>query len=98
MYSPSPARGDQPGADVAIEAQRFVLGEHEHAPQVGVNAIGKGDVDDAVQAAERNGRLGAVARQRPQPFALTSCEEHSDGVAHVDMDLTPGTAKERAKV
>ena len=89
MYSPSPIRGDQPGADVAIEAQRFVLRQHEDAPQIAVDAVGKGDVDNAVEAAERNGGLGAVARQRPQPFALTSGEQHSDGVAHVGHGLDP---------
>ena len=57
-------------ADVAVEAQRFVLREDEHAPQVAVDAIGKRDVDDAVDAAEGHGGLGAVARERPEPLAL----------------------------
>ena len=50
-------------ADMAIERQRLVLGEDVDAAQVGIDAVGEGDVDDAVDAAEGHGRLGAVARQ-----------------------------------
>ena len=39
-------------ADVAVEAQRFVLRENENAAQIAVEAIGKRDVDDAIDAAE----------------------------------------------
>ena len=56
--------GDDAGpafADVAIEGERLVLGEDVNVAQVGVDAVGEGDVDDAVLAAERNGRLGAIA-------------------------------------
>jgi hypothetical protein len=59
------------------------LRENENAPEVGIDAIGKGDVDDAIESAKRNGGLGAVACKRPQALALASCEEYSDGVAHV---------------
>ena len=69
-------------ADVAVEAQRFVLRENEHTPQVAVDAIGERDVDDAINAAEGNGGLGAVSRQRPEPLALPACQENTDGVAH----------------
>ena len=72
-----------PCSDVASEAERFVLREHKNAMQAGIYAIGKCDVDDAVESAERNGGLGAVARQGPQALALTSGEKYSNGVAHI---------------
>jgi len=37
------------------------LRENENAAEVGIDAIGKGDVNDAIGGAERNGGLGAVA-------------------------------------
>ena len=77
-------------ANVTIEAERFVLSEYKNATQIGVDAIGKGDVDDAVQAAKRHGRLGAIARQRPQSFTLASSEKYSDGFAHIGHGRTPG--------
>ena len=67
---------------MAVEAERFVLREDENAPQVAVDAIGERDVDDAVDAAEGNGGLGAVPRQRPEPLALPAGQEDTDGVAH----------------
>jgi hypothetical protein len=59
------------------------LREHKDAAEVGVDAIGESDVNDAIESAKGNGGLGAVARERPQAFALASCKEYSDGVAHV---------------
>ena len=73
-------------ADVAVQAERFVLRENEDAAQVAVDAVGERDVDDAVDAAEGNGGLGAVARQRPQPLALAAGQQNADGVAHQGHD------------
>jgi hypothetical protein len=72
-----------PGADMAVQAQGFVLGEHEDTAQIRVDAIRKRDVNDAVESAERNGGLGAVASERPQTLALASGKEYSDGIPHV---------------
>ena len=69
-------------ADVAIEAEGFVLRQDEDAAQIAIDAIGKGDVDDAVDAAEGHGGLGAVARERPQPLALAARQQNADGIAH----------------
>ena len=57
-------------ADVAVQAERLVLREDEDAAQVAVDAIGKRDVDDAVDAAERErrawrGRGSAAKAARP---------------------------------
>ena len=61
-------------ADVPVERERFVLRQDEYAAQIAVDAVGKGDIDDAINAAERHGGLGAVARQRPQPLALSASQ------------------------
>src|SRR5207237_9533126 len=51
-------------ADVAVQRKRLVLGKNVDAAQVGVNAIGERDVDDAVDATEGDSRLGPVPGQR----------------------------------
>jgi len=61
----------------------FVLREYENAAEIRIDAIGERDVDDAIESAKRNGRLGAVASQGPQPFALASGKKYNDGIAHI---------------
>ena len=70
-------------ANVAAEAQGFVLGESENATQAGVDAIGKRDIDDAIERAEGDGGFGAIAGERPEAFALAPGEKNSNGIAHV---------------
>ena len=85
-------------AHVAVEAEGLVLGEDEDAAQVAVDAIGQRDVDDAVDAAEGHGGLGAVARERPQALALAAGQQDTDGIAHQGHgpDILTATAS-RAK-
>jgi hypothetical protein len=33
---------------MTVKAECFVLREDEHAPQIGIDAVGQGDVNDAV--------------------------------------------------
>jgi len=49
-------------ADVAVEAERLVLREDVDVAQVRVDAVGEGDVDDAILTAEGDGGFGAIAR------------------------------------
>ena len=44
-------------ADVAVERERLVLGEDVDVAQIGVDAVGEGDVDDAVLSGEGDGGL-----------------------------------------
>jgi len=74
LVTAEPGERRPPGANMPVEAECLVLRQHKHPPQIGIDAVGKRDVDDAVQPAERHRRLGAVAGQRPQAFALTSGE------------------------
>jgi hypothetical protein len=60
-------------ADMAIEAERLVLGHDEDLAQAGVDAVGERDVDDAVMAAKWHGGLGAVAREGEKPFSGAAC-------------------------
>src|SRR6267154_2759568 len=76
-------------ANVPVQAQRFVLGQNEDAPQIRIDAIGKRDVDDAIQPAERHRRLRPIARQRPQSFALPSGQEYPNGILHVGHSRPP---------
>ena len=69
-------------ADMAIEAEGFVLRENEHTAQVAVEAVREGDVDDAVNGAKGHGGLGAIARQRPQALALAASQEHANRIFH----------------
>ena len=52
--------------DVPVQADGLVLGQHEDLAEVGVDAVREGEVDDPVDPAERDRRLGPVARQRLQ--------------------------------
>jgi len=70
--------------DVAIQAESLVLGEHENPAKAAINAVGQGDVDDPVDTAEGDGRLGAVSRERPQPFPLPSGENHRDSLLDIE--------------
>ena len=65
-------------ADVLIEFQGLVLGEDAHGVDVGIHAVGKGKVDDAVLTAKGNGRFGGVLRQDLEPAALAAGQEHRD--------------------
>ena len=66
------------GANVAVELQRLVLGEDAHGVDAGVGAVGQGEVNDAVLAAEGYGGLGHIAGQHIQAAALPPCQEHCD--------------------
>src|SRR5262249_23627828 len=68
--------------DVAIQAHRLVLREHENPPQAAVEAVGEREIDDAVDTTERHGRLGPVARQRAEPRSLSSCQNDGQDILH----------------
>src|SRR5437764_14398297 len=69
-------------ADVAIKGQGLILSQDVNAAQIGVDAVGKGDINDAVNAAEGHGRLGAVARERIEPLSSSSSQQNSERVFH----------------
>src|SRR5712691_1300556 len=66
--------GRPAGANVAVQAEGLVLSKNEDAAEIRINAVRERDVDDAVERAERNGGLGAIASKRPQAVGLASGE------------------------
>ena len=55
--------------NVPVQGEGFVLGEDVDATQIRVDAVGEGDVDDAVVAAEGNRGFCPIASQGKKPFA-----------------------------
>ena len=64
------------GADVAVQLQGAVLGEHAHGVDAGVDAVGQGKVNDAVLPAEWDGGLGHLAGEGVEPAALSARQQH----------------------
>ena len=69
-------------ADVAVQGEGLVLRQDVNPAQVGINAVGKGYVDNAVNSAEGHGGFGAVAREGVEPFAGPSSQQDSQCVFH----------------
>ena len=69
-------------ADVPVQRQRLVLRQDVHPTQIGVDAVGKGDVDDAVLPAKGNRRLGPITRQRKKPFARSARQKYAQSIFH----------------
>ena len=69
------------GLDLARQVQDLA--------QVGIDAIGESDVNDAIKSAERHGGFRAVASERPKAFALASGKEYDDGIPHIGHWLPP---------
>ena len=56
-------------ANMAIEGQGFVLRENVNPSQIGVDAVGKRNVDDAIDAAEGDSGFCAIAGEGIQSFS-----------------------------
>ena len=65
-------------ADVFVERQRLILCQNTHRIEVGIGAVGQGEVNNPVLAAERNGGLGRLYGQSIQSAALAACQQHDD--------------------
>ena len=73
---------DVGAADVLVQAGGVELREDVDAVQAAVDAVGDGDVDEAVLARHRHGRLGADLGEGIEPGALSAAEYESDYVSH----------------
>src|SRR2546430_16539636 len=69
-------------SDMTIQRESFVLRENVNAAQIGVDAVGEGDVNNAIDPAEGNGRVRAVARERTQPLAASSRQQKPQSIFH----------------
>ena len=79
---------DVPAApDVAVQGVGFVLDQDDDVAQPGVDAVAEGEVDDPVFAAEGDGGLGAVRRQRVEALASPAGQDHGQEVFHRKQGL-----------
>src|SRR4051812_35274497 len=70
---------------MAIEAAGLVLGEDQDLAQAAVEAVGQGEIDDAIEAAEGDGGLGAVTGERLEPGAFPSGKNQRQHILHVEL-------------
>ena len=63
-------------ADVRIELERHVLGQHAHGVNTGIDAVREREIDDAVLSAERHGRLCHLRGQNSEPASLAAGKQH----------------------
>jgi hypothetical protein len=73
----------KPSENVMVQRRRVELREHEDAPQLGVQAVADGHVDQAVLAANRHRGLGALVRKGKEARSLTASEDDGKHVVHV---------------
>ena len=69
--------------NVPVERKGLVLGEDIDVAKLGVDAVGEGEVDNAVLAGEGNGWLGAVAGKGEKTLASSTGEENTKRISHV---------------
>ena len=72
VFTKFAAEETPPRHDVPIQAPGLVLRQHQHTAQVAVNAVGKGEIDDPVEAAKGHRRFGAIAGEWIEPSALAA--------------------------
>ena len=65
-------------ADIVVQLQRPVLGQHAHRVDAGVGTVGQGKINDAEFPAEGNGGLCHVAGQHIQAASLSAGQQHGD--------------------
>ena len=68
------------GADIGVELQRLVLGKHAYGVDTGISAVGQGEIDDLVLAAEGHRGLGPVLGEDAQAAALAAGQQHGYAV------------------
>jgi hypothetical protein len=67
--------------DVPVERRRVELRQHEHPPDVGMNAVADRNIDETILAADWHRRLRAELRQWKEASALTAAEDESKNFA-----------------
>lgn len=81
-------------ADVTVEGQGLVLGEDVDAAKIRIEAVGEGNVDDAIDAAEGHGGLGAIASERIEALSGAACQKHPESVFHNGPQIFRGSVKD----
>ena len=65
-------------ADVAVQLQGAVLGQHTHGVDAGVGTVGQGKVDDAELPSKGDGGLGHIPGEDIETAALAPGQQHGD--------------------
>ena len=65
-------------ADVLIEYQGLILRQNADGIDAGIDTVGKGEIDDAVFAAEGYGGLCGFGGQHVKSASLAACKQHGD--------------------
>ena len=75
-------------ADVAVQHERLVLGQHAHGLDARVGAIRKREIDDSVLATVRHCRLRPKTGEHPQAASLATRQDHGHAflvIVHVSL-------------
>src|SRR5262249_31857085 len=70
--------------DVAVQRRRVELCQHEDLLEPRVQTVADRNIDEAVLAADRDGRLRSHVREREEPRAASSAEDQCEHVLHAD--------------
>ena len=73
-------------AEIVVELERLILGQHADGLDAGIDAVGQREVDDAVFAAVGNGRLCDVFGEDAEPAALSAGEQHGKAFCFLRAD------------
>ena len=65
-------------ADVPVQAVALVLGQHADPQDAGVDQVGQREVNQPVEAAERNGGLRPVVGERRQPLSRAARQHDAE--------------------
>src|SRR2546430_9324955 len=82
-----PGHNVPPLADVPVQRKCLVLSEDVDPSQVRINAVGEGDINDAVDSAKCDRRFSPVTSEWVEPLACASGQQHSQRVFHLASGL-----------
>src|ERR1043166_204734 len=83
---------------MSVQRRGIELGQKINAAQAGVDAIGNGNIDEAILSRQWRGRLGAVAGQRKKAGALSAAHDHRKHVAGVGRHTAGGVQHKYPRV
>jgi len=69
--------------NMPVERSGIELGQEINSAQAGVDAVGNGDIDEAIFTGERDSGFGAFFCERKQPCSLAPTHDNGEHVAGV---------------
>ena len=81
-------RQDVPAiAHVANQVERFVLREHKDTARSRVDAVGEGKIDNAIDPAKRDRRLGRLVGERVEALPRAPRQQNCEDIFHFSISL-----------